>query len=411
MLPQTRAHIPVGIFAFLSNLHVQVHRARRFNTVARFFDVAQTIDGPALEPRRAFRARARVAASAVTLSRGARRAGFQLARLTVATRIRIRAIRRAAIALLAFVHDHVPAHGVVSLGEAKVLVPRERRGELVHGALRPTVVRIAEFRHRRHDKLTLVAALRSLCGEPIVVKPQLVANLVRHRGRVRRQFAFPHHGDTRGGHGAAVQLVDALSVDLRAEAIPGGKFRAPDVESAPVVRAYAHAGSSDLIREPDGFPVEVVAAEEVRGIVRRQLIVQVFSPPRKLVEQLGRVGLPVWLDRDVGGPRIFSVVLLRDHDRHGRRDVLLKQRVHQVDDVKRLLVKRLHRVVLRDSFLIVDDEHLDVELLHSSLQQPTPTDAVAAAGTAAAAAAGIDPAATCDGRRKLRGQRVHRAGV
>ena len=165
-----------------------------------------------------------------------------------------------------------------------------------------------------------------------------------------------------------------------------------------------------MIREPDGFSVKVVAAEEVRGIVRRQLIVQVFSPQGKLVEQLVRVRLPVWLDRDLVGPRIFSVVLLRDHDRHGRRDVLLKQRVHQVDDVKRLLVKRLHCVVLRDSFLVVDDEHLDVELLHSSLQQPTP-DAAVTAGTTTAAGADIDPAATCDGRRKLRGQRVHRAGV
>ena len=79
--------------------------------------------------------------------------------------------------------------------------------------------------------------------------------------------------------------------------------------------------------------------------------------------------------------------------------------------MKRLLVKRLHGGVLRDSFLVVDDEHLDVELLHSSLQQPPPDDAGTAAAATTAGAAGIDPAATCDGRRKLLGQRVHRAGV
>mmetsp|Transcript_8619 Transcript_8619/g.34844 ORF Transcript_8619/g.34844 Transcript_8619/m.34844 type:complete len:239 (+) Transcript_8619:1681-2397(+) len=40
--------------------------------------------------------------------------------------------------------------------------------------------------------------------------------------------------------------------------------------------------------------------------------------------------------------------------------------------MKRLLVKRLHRLVLLDTFQVVDDDHLHVKLLRASLQQSAP---------------------------------------
>ena len=66
-------------------------------------------------------------------------------------------IRAAAVALLAVLHHHVAAHRVVSLGQAEILVTLERRGELVHAALRPTVEFIGGARRGCHDVPSLVA--------------------------------------------------------------------------------------------------------------------------------------------------------------------------------------------------------------------------------------------------------------
>ena len=106
--------------------------------------------------------------------------------------------------------------------------------------------------------------------------------------------------------------------------------------------------------------------------MRRQVIVQFCSPVCKRVEKLERNRLPVCLDRDFIFPRVLSIVHALDHDRHGRLDILPEQQIHQVDHVKRLLVKRLRCRVLLDSFQVVDDDHLHVKLLRASLQQSAP---------------------------------------
>ena len=178
---------------------VRVRGAREADAVARFGDVALARGAPADVRGAPRRARRRVAAPLVARDRRARRARDQRAGVAVAAGILPGAGVVGAVALLALLDDAVAAHGGEPDGEALVLV-RPRGGvERADGAVRERFHFVAVLEQPRHDVPRDGTVARAFVVLPavfvalsVVREPELVANLVRHGNRVKRQVRRVH---------------------------------------------------------------------------------------------------------------------------------------------------------------------------------------------------------------------------